>query len=112
MQFFFVENGSEDLDSIMFVKKDQIFTLNFVTLEIDQVTQFKQALSQQPIYFAPDDEQKNFIIASENECIFYSKENNNNIKLHEEFEIDEIKCVIFDNDEQNFYLLCNKLQEH
>jgi hypothetical protein len=53
MEFHFMnkELGQDDPDSLIFVKRDRIFSLNFETEKIDTIMKFQDDLVLQPEYF-------------------------------------------------------------
>ena len=65
MQFHFKhsDNGS-DPDTILFVKKEEIFELNFKTKQFKTIHKFNVEINQMPTFFALSENQKQFVICS------------------------------------------------
>ena len=54
MKFFFKlpkDMNNPVIDSLIFCKKDMIFSLNFITQQPNIMYEFKKALAKQPYYF-------------------------------------------------------------
>jgi hypothetical protein len=56
MDFHFKTTDSLERSEIIFAKKDQIFTLNFMNKEINVLYHIKVALTKQPQYFKCNDD--------------------------------------------------------
>lgn len=52
-----------------------------------------------------------FIVASPEDGIFYDKAKQHEVDIDEQYEISNIKEIIYDHEEGFFYLLANKYQE-
>jgi hypothetical protein len=62
MQYHF---KTGQLDTMIFVKVDQIFELNIETLEFKTIYTFKEELSEQPSFFLGNHKQDIFVISTE-----------------------------------------------
>ena len=51
MDFIFQDKDNGKIDSLIFVKKDCVFTLNFKEEKTDVLYQFKEPLNRQPLFF-------------------------------------------------------------
>jgi hypothetical protein len=75
MQYFFLKmSPGEDFDSLIFVKSDQIFTLNYESGLVTTLMTFSNPLGYQPEYFCMDSSQKYAIVATEYDSIWFNLE--------------------------------------
>ena len=51
MDFIFQDKDNGQIDSLIFAKKDCIFTLNFMKEKIEVLYKFKEPLKRQPLFF-------------------------------------------------------------
>jgi hypothetical protein len=75
------------------------------------VYQIKVALTKQPQYFKCNDKQEIFIVSSVNDGIYINKELNQEVDIDQEYNISNIMEIIYDDDDQMFYILTNKYEE-
>jgi hypothetical protein len=70
-------------------------------------------LKRQPLYFVPNFDQSIFIIASPEDGFHINLKKKNNIEtnISKHYEIDAIKEVIYDQEENQYYILSNKFEE-
>lgn len=64
MIFHFQKSEGRDKHSILFAKIDQVFSLNFVTEEIQTIYKFEESLLLAPSFFQLNDNQSVFVVAS------------------------------------------------
>lgn len=64
-----------------------------------------------PELFLLNDLQTSFVLASENECIFYDMDSDSYVDLDEKFKIGSIKQIMYDIDDHAFYILANKFEK-
>mgnify|MGYP001399871036 CR=1 FL=1 len=68
-------------------------------------------MNRQPEFFQPDDMNFHVIVASPEDAIYIDAVKDEEVDLDEKFEIGAIKEIIYDRDEDDFYILANKYQE-
>lgn len=111
MNFFFKKclEGHQS-NSLIFAKDESIMEFNFMTDTIKEIAQFPLPLEYQPDFFVMSSDQKNCLIANQDDVIFYNQKKNKFMDLNEDSEcqISSIKEVIFDDEEKEFYVVCNK----
>lgn len=106
---YYFKNTTEGLpDSLIFVKQDVIFELNYETEEITIVHKFKERLKKQPEFFIMDSAQSKYVVISGSDCLWYDKENDREEDLDEMYNIDLVKQLVYDDEEEVFFILCNK----
>ena len=100
-----------DPDTLIFAKPDLIFELNFVTSEIKTIVKFDVSLIVQPMFFEIDPDQQVFTIASAYDGIYINRKKNQYVDLDELYSIDQIRSVIYDTEDEEFYILTNCKEE-
>ena len=65
------KKGSEP-DTLLFTMRDSIFTLNFRTGLMESVFRFDPPFDSQPNFFSMNSSQNIFVIASENDALWYN----------------------------------------
>lgn len=109
--FYFKNDNSRIRDTLLFAFKDKIISLNFNNWMIKTVATFEVPLDQQPRFFEVNDAQTIYIVSTQQECIYVNTELNKQVDMDEAFLIKDIKFVKYDNDDNSFYILCNKYKE-
>lgn len=101
-------------DTIIFVKQDCIFELNFEAepdQRIKEIYKFNSPLNRQPLYFVPNSDQKIFMISSPEDCVYLNTSNPLKAiesNINEAFDILSVKNIIYDSEEKHYLVLCNK----
>jgi len=103
--------GTKERTEIIFAKIDCIFTLNFINSEVKVLWKFKSTLNRQPQFFNMDTEQTTFIVASTDDGIFLNINDEIEDDIDMRYRIGLIKEIIYDEEDQMFYLLSNRMQE-
>lgn len=87
--------------------------MNFKTAVITTIFTFTHPLKRQPLYFVPNFDQSIYIIASPEDGfhIDLKKKSGVETNISKHFEVDAIKEVIYDQEENNYYILANKFEE-
>jgi hypothetical protein len=113
MKFHFKPSKSGVIDTIIFSKIDCIFEMNFITDVIVTIFKFTHPLKRQPLYFVPNFDQSIFIIASPEDGFHINLKKTSGIEtnISKHYEIDAIKEVIYDQEENQYYTLSNKFEE-
>lgn len=111
MSFHFEFKEGFERDTILFAKIDEIFKFNFVTQIHETIYKFKTPLKMQPQFFLPNDNQDIFIIASPDDGIYLNINEDAEVDIDNEYQIANIKQIIYDNEDDVFYVLCNKYEE-
>jgi len=88
-----------------------VFTLDFMTGELETIYKFKEPLRVQPQFFTTNDDQSIIIVSSEIDTIYVDIPNQNEIDLDSEYEFSCIKEIIFDTEDDEFYIVCNKYRQ-
>lgn len=73
--------------------------------------EFPSPLPKQPQFFSLNDSQDCAIIAESKDAIFYNIKKNIWIDLDEKYKIKSIKQVVYDYEDQVFYLMANRFQD-
>jgi hypothetical protein len=73
--------------------------------------EFKRPLNRQPEFFQPDATGYFVIIASPEDAIYLDVANNEEVDLDEHYKIGAIKEIIYDELEDDFYIMANKYEE-
>lgn len=109
MQFHFkdVKEGSIP-DSILFVKKEEIFELNFNTEKFTTIHKFVIQIRSMPTLFQVSNDQNQFVVASEYDGFWFDRETREEVDLDELFDVDLIRNIIYDEEDHKFYFLSNK----
>lgn len=116
MNFYF-KNKNEmfgnygSIDTLIFVKQDRIFELNFETGRLKTRSVYKEVLTKQPEFFLMDDKQHCAVIASQEDGIYINLENDEQTDLDKLYKISNIKEIIYDQEESYFYILANKFDD-
>jgi len=108
MDFYFY---SKDPQSMIFCRDDKIFTLNFITKDVKTMYRFKSQLGCQPEFFNPNDDHTIFVCASPTDGIYVNVKKNHEYDIDEKFEIAKIREIIYDSDDQCFFILSNSHKE-
>lgn len=108
MDYYFYEKAASCL---LFCRNDKIFTLNFRTKQLKTLFRFKNELGRQPEFFNPNQDHTIFVCASPTDGIYVNTAKNLEYDIDQKFEIGLIKEIIYDEDDQCFYILSNKYQE-
>ena len=108
MQFYFkkVEPGKDPV-SIIFAKPDCIFEINFENEVVTTVFKFDDPLLSQPNFFQMNSDQTIFVLSSDIDGIYVNIKTDEQVDLDELYIISNIKQIIFDAEDQEFYFLCN-----
>ena len=105
MQFYF---KTEEI--LVFAKVDQVFEFHTKTLEVNTLKWYKNKISKQPEFFLLNDDQTSMVIASQ-DCAFYlNLPKNQFVDIDDLYKINCIKQIIYDIEDQNFYILANKFE--
>lgn len=110
-QFMNREQGETEQDEILFAKFDEIIALNFFTSRMRTIYKFKNPFRGQPHSFQPNNEQTVFVVTTNDETKYVNMKLNQEVELNNEYSIDVIKEVLYDNEDQHFYILANKYEE-
>jgi hypothetical protein len=94
--------------NLIFAKKDVIFEVNFETEEITILYTFSRPFTLQPSFFVANKNQELFTVASVHEGIWVDLKKLYDVDLDELYNILAITQVIYDHEDQSFYLLANK----
>jgi hypothetical protein len=89
-----------------------IFELNFETEEVKTVYQFSTPFTIQPIHFVSNANQDIFTVASLHDGFWVNLKKNHDVDIDELFNIRGITQIIYDHEDQYFYLLANKKDDH
>ena len=112
MNFHFrIIPGTSERKEILFAKIDEIFALNFTNESITTLYKFEVALKRQPQFFKLNDDQSIFVTASQEDGIYVDTTTGFEYDLDEKYEISVIKEIVYDEEDQLFYLLANKYME-
>ena len=103
--------GQDENDTLIFVKRDRIFSLNFETEEISTIMKFKDDLILQPEYFCMTTDQKCCIASTNDNSLWFDIENQREVDLDELYNIANIREVINDPEDKVFYFLANMMNE-
>ena len=110
MQFYFKEFDNEP-QAILFSKQEYIFEMNIHTQQITQIFSFNPPLQTQPTLMQMSDDQTIIMVASERDCYYVNLKNDTVFDIDEEYRIDCIREIKYDNEDKAFYLLANKQKE-
>ena len=100
MDYHFQKKQGEEFDSIIFAKKDQVFTLNFETSKISSLYRFKHSFIYQPFYMTMNDNQSIYMISSQEDSKYVSLGTpTKEISLSKEHNIKKVKAQLFDEEE-------------
>ena len=69
MQYYFKKYDKVP-DTLLFAKKEEIFSLNFETLEITTLHKFSPPLLTQPLFMSLSENQEAVIVASSQDCYY------------------------------------------
>ena len=110
MQYHFKNTASElvEPDTIIFVKKEEIFEMNFQTEQIKTIHKFKVEIRNMPTLFALSSSQQQFVIASNTDGFYFNSETGKEVDLDQLFEVDLIRNITYDDEDKKFYFLSNK----
>lgn len=113
MQFHFQQPPSGgEVEKLIFVKQDQVLTLNFRTEEIETICTFKSPLNRQPEFFQLNDNQSIMVAASPEDGIYKNfADGSDEVDLDELFDIGSMKEIIHDEEDKVFYIVANKFEE-
>lgn len=113
MRFHFKPAKNGITDTIIFAKIDCIFEMNFKSDVLTTIFQFTHPLKRQPLYFVPNFDQSIYMIASPEDGfhINLGKASQKETNISKDYEIDAIKEVIYDGEENKYYILSNKFEE-
>jgi hypothetical protein len=111
IQFHFKKGKPGIYDTIIFSKIDCIFEMNFETSATKVIYKFQVPLTRQPEFFSLNDEQTIFVTASSTDGIHYNSISKKETDLDELYNISNIKEMIYENVDKQFYLLANSYQE-
>jgi hypothetical protein len=110
----------KNIDHLMMFTKGSMQSFNYMTDAIEENAQGQrrstlkklyniEGLSSQPDFVSFNKDQTKAIIASDDGLIFTSlTERQASINLASQYDIDEIKCVIYDEAFRSFFILANK----
>tara|TARA_B110001450_G_scaffold143818_1_gene134555 strand:+ start:647 stop:916 length:270 start_codon:yes stop_codon:yes gene_type:complete len=62
----------------------------------------------QPQFFVTNDTQDIYIVSSQSDGLYINMKSGHEIDLDEAFEITDIKNILYDEEDQMFYLLANR----
>lgn len=106
---------------MLFAKPDEIISFDYETSVVRTVVKFEIPLKRQPQYFSLNDSQENAVVSRNEEAIFNSTKGwaakkdsfgvskfKTCIDLDEHFEIQAIKQVVYDYEDQAFYVMANR----
>ena len=85
--------------------------MNFVTGIVTKVYEMKNKLNKQPQYFKVNDDQRIFIVSSAMDGVYVNTNLNQEVDLDDTYIISNIMEIIFDHDDDVFYILTNKYEE-
>ena len=111
MQYMFKNfNKGEDPTSIIFAKADMIFELNFAVEPAEASTIYKmnQMCNLQPSFFQSNPSQTKFVLASQTDGLWIDVVNKKEVDLDELHDIMDIRFILYDEEEKQFYCLCNR----
>ena len=113
MQFYFQISKvkGEFSNSLLFAKQNKILQFDYMTECVRTLCEFTQPLSKQPQFFSLNDSQECAIVAETKDAIFYDIKKNVAIDLDDKYDIKAIKQVVYDYEDQVFYLMANRYKE-
>lgn len=115
MNYHFVDRPMTlERNKIIFCKRDQIFTLNFDTKEVETIYRFETPLVRQPTQFVPNENQTKFMISSPSDLGIIdltSGERDKFTNLQDHYEVQVCRSVIYDSVDRDFYIMANKYDE-
>ena len=97
MQYHF--KIAETIDTLIFVKLDQIFELNFETLEIKTIFKFSEEFSYQPSYFQTNHLQNNFVVSSDEKTIYVDLKSGSCKDFNELYAAESVKSILYDQED-------------
>lgn len=109
MQYHFKDiDGDGEPDQIIFVKKEEVFSLNYLTEEIKTIHKFQNEIRQMPTQFAMSYDERYYVIASVMDGYWVDIQTGKEIDLDDLFEVELIRHVLYDDEHKKFYFLTNK----
>ena len=109
MQYHFKDiDGDGEPDEIIFVKKECVFSLNFITEKIETMHHFSNEMSSMPTFFSISYDERYFTIASVADGYWLDIETKKEVDLDVLFEVELIRQIIYDDEHKKFYFLTNK----
>lgn len=84
-----------------------MFEFNWMTETVTQVCEFQEPLESRPCCFATNAAQTVFVVGSERACVFYDVTQDFELRLDDLYHIDGVQSLLFDEEDEVFYLLCN-----
>lgn len=114
MEFFFKNQSDPTLPpaSILFAKKENVFELDLETSTVTAVHRFKDVQCRlPPQHFEVNDAQNVFVVASVQDGIWVNTVTKREVDLDVVFQISDIRCIVYDSEEDVFYLLANRFRE-
>lgn len=109
MQYMFKNPvPGEDYTTLIFAKKEIIFELNFITEESKEIYRLSKPFTIQPSYFVSNQTQDIFTVASFIDGFWVNLKQNNDVDIDELFNILSITQIIYDHEDNFFYILANR----
>ena len=110
MRYHFVNvDGTKERTKVLFCKADCIFTIDFITEEIDIIYKFKTPLNNQPSYFETNIHQDVYSVSTKKESRLINLGSKLEMSISDEYQLENFNTVMFDSEENRIYLVANKL---
>ena len=101
-------NREEQYNTLIFVSLNQIFALNYEKESLQVIYEFATRLVSQPNYFISNMKQDVFLVASEHDGFWVNLNERIDVDLNDLYNISHIVCLLYDYEEECFYIFSNK----
>ena len=75
------------------------------------VYKFNVMLNRQPQFFQTNEEQTVLVVASPEDCLYIDLDKDLEVDIDQQYQVSNIKEIIFDEEDRLFYFLSNKFEE-
>ena len=75
------------------------------------VYKFDTKLNRQPQFFQTNEDQTVLVVASPEDCIYIDLDKDLEVDIDQQYQVSNIKEIIFDEEDRLFYFLSNKFEE-
>ena len=104
----FILKKEMNTETLIFSNKECIFEMNFESEEIQVLYHYSKPFSIQPNFFVSNNNQDIFTVASTHDGYWVDLKKLYDIDIDELFNVLAINQVIYDSEDQDFYVLANK----
>ena len=100
------KNGSQK--ELLFANTDGIYLFNIVSEEYKIHHIFESSFSDQPTFISYNKDQTKVVLASSSDVFFVNIQDDYSVDIESEFQISEVRQVLYGKDLGKFYILANK----